>query len=388
MKLEVEILRDLVAIPSVSWMSNQPVIDYAMKRLDPKAWKIRLYPYRDRAGISKNNLVAITKSQGGSKPELALVCHTDTVPFDPAWKEAINPKVRNGKLYGRGSCDVKGFLACVLASVSRLDVRRLSKPLALVLTADEEVGCVGAKYLARKKALMARHTIIGEPTGLRPVRAGKGYALAEILVRGKEAHSAFPSEGRSAIYDAARVVAGLERIAKRLTARKNPSFNPPFTTLNAGVIQGGTAKNIVPGECRITVEWRPISGQDPQWAAELIREELGRLARAYPGLDARLDVQRLDPPFDPSATTHLAILLESLTHRRSTTVSFGTEAAHFDALTSEVVVFGPGDMAVAHKTGEFVETSALSQCTAHLRAIIKKLCANESQNCNGADIGN
>ena len=372
MKLEVEILRDLVAIPSVSWMSNQPVIDYAMKRLDPKAWKIRLYPYRDRAGISKNNLVAITKSQGGSKPELALVCHTDTVPFDPAWKEAVSPKVRNGKLYGRGSCDVKGFLACVLASISRLDVRRLSKPLTLALTADEEVGCVGAKYLARKKALMARYTIIGEPTGLRPVRAGKGYALAEIVVRGKEAHSAFPSAGRSAIYDSARVVAGLERIAKKLEVRKNPSFDPPFTTLNAGVIQGGTAKNIVPGECRITVEWRPVPGQDPQWAAELIREELGRLARAHPGLDARLDVQRLDPPFNPSATAHLAILLESLTHRRSTTVSFGTEAAHLQglksegALTPEVVVFGPGNMTVAHKTGEFVQTSALGHCTAHL----------------------
>jgi acetylornithine deacetylase len=386
-KPEVEILRDLVAIPSVSWMSNQPVIDYVLKRLDPGAWKIQLYPYCDGAGISKNNLVATSKPQGRSKPELALVCHTDTVPFDPVWKEAVNPRIRNGKLYGRGSSDVKGFLACVLASVGRLDIHRLSKPLALVLTADEEVGCVGAKYLARKKAVYARHTIIGEPTGLRPVRAGKGYALGEIVVRGKEAHSAFPKEGRSAIYDAARVLGGLERIAKKLATRKNRSFDPPFTTLNAGVIQGGSAKNIVPGECRITVEWRPIPEQDPEWVAELIREELARLARAYPGLDARLDIQRLDPPFNPAATDLLATLLESLTRRRSTTVSFGTEAAHFDALTSEAVVFGPGDMTVAHKTGEFVETAVLSECTRYLRAVIQKLCANESQNCNASDIG-
>jgi acetylornithine deacetylase len=118
MKPEVEILRDLVAIPSVSSMSNQPVIDFVLKRLDSGAWKIKLYPYRDGGGTAKNNLVAITKSQGGSQPELALVCHTDTVPFDPAWKEAVNPRIRNGKLYGRGSCDVKGFLACVLASLS------------------------------------------------------------------------------------------------------------------------------------------------------------------------------------------------------------------------------------------------------------------------------
>ena len=377
MKPEVEILRDLVAIPSVSWMSNQPVIDYVLKRLDRGAWNIKLYPYRDGAGAAKNNLVATTKSQGDSKLELALVCHTDTVPFDPAWREAVNPRVRNGKLYGRGSCDVKGFLACVLASLSQMDVRRLSKPLALVLTADEEVGCVGAKYLAWRKAFRARYTIIGEPTGLRPVRAGKGYALAEIVVRGQEAHSAFPSEGRSAIYDAARVVAALEQIAKKLAARKNRSFDPPFTTLNVGLIQGGSAKNIVPGECRITVEWRPIPGQDPGWAAGLIRGELTHLARVHPGLDARLDVQRIDQPFDPAVTDRLASLLESLTHCQSTTVSFGTEAAHFTALTSEAVVFGPGNMTVAHKTGEYVQMQELSKCTAYLGAVIKKLCANE-----------
>ena len=206
-------------------------------------------------------------------------------------------------------------------------------------------------------------------------------------MRGREAHSAFPAKGRSAIYDSARVIAGLERIAKKLAARKNHSFDPPFTTLNVGLIQGGSAKNIVPGECRITVEWRPIPGQDPQWAAELIREDLVRLARKYPGLDARLDVKRLDPPFDPSAIQHLAKLLESLTRRRSTTVSFGTEAAHLTALTSEAVVFGPGNMTVAHKTGEFVSTTELSECAALLRAVIEKLCVIKSQNCNASAIG-
>ena len=134
--------------------------------------------------------------------------------------------------------------------------------------------------------------VIGEPTGLRPVCAGKGYALAEIVVRGKEAHSAFPSHGRSAIYDAARVVTALERVAKKLETRKNRAFDPPFTTLNVGLIQGGTAKNIVAGECRITVEWRPIPGQPGDWAAELIREVLAGLP-----VDATLDVKRLDPGF-------------------------------------------------------------------------------------------
>ena len=371
MKPAVDILTDLVAIPSVSSMSNRPVIDYALRTLDPRRWKTRLHPYSDAAGVAKFNLVART---GREPAELALVCHTDTVPFASDWKEAVSPRVRGGKLYGRGSCDVKGFLACVLTCLSELDVARLSKPLALVLTADEEVGCVGAKLLARKKAVRARYMIIGEPTGLRPVRAGKGYALAEIIVRGKEAHSAFPGQGRSAIYDAARVVERIERVARKLASRKNPDFDPPFTTLNVGLIQGGTAKNIVAGECRITVEWRPIPGQDPSFAADLIREELARLARGTPGFQAKLHVKRLDPPFVPAPSDRLAKLLETLTQRRRATVSFGTEAAHLSSLTSEAIVFGPGNMTTAHKTGEFVRVADLGRCVRHLKAVIQSLC--------------
>ncbi len=369
-KTAVDILRRLVAIPSVSSLPNQEMIDYAAKRL--KGWDIAFYPYRDAAWVDKMNLVAQCGPPGTA--ELALVCHTDTVPFDLAWKGALDSAVRGGKLYGCGSCDVKGFLACVLAAVSQIDVRRLSKPLALVLTADEEVGCVGAKFLAEKKAVRARYTIIGEPTGLRPVRAGKGYALAEIVVRGKEAHSAFPSRGRSAIYDAASVVARLERVAKKLETRKDRSFDPPFTTLNVGLIQGGTAKNIVPGECRITVEWRPIPGQDPEWTANLIRDELTRLA-----VDAQLDVKRLDPPFEPAETHDLSRLLESLSGRKPASVSFGSEAVHLRSGSEETIVFGPGDMTVAHKTGEFVPIAELNECVDYLKAAIERLCGAEKR---------
>ncbi len=373
MKSEIDFLLDLVAIPSVSSMSNRPVIDYALQQLDPSAWKTALHPYRDAAGFEKVNLVAVTKNGGAA--ELALICHTDTVPFEPAWQEAVNPRVRNGRLYGRGSCDVKGFLACILAAVSNIDIGRLSKPLAILLTSDEEVGCVGAKYIASRDAIRARYAIVGEPTGLRPVRAGKGYALAEIVVRGKEAHSAFPARGRSAIYDAARVVTRLEHVAKRLAARKNTDFDPPYTTVNVGLIQGGTAKNIVPGECRITVEWRPIPGQDAAWAAELIQQELARLHRRNPGFHAKLDVKRMDPAFHSAATSELAALVGSLMRRQSTTVAFGTEAAHLRSLTSETIVFGPGNMETAHRTGEFVPTAELSKCVELLKAVITRLCA-------------
>jgi len=314
--------------------------------------------------VEKINLVARTKP---GVAELAFVCHTDTVPFDPAWREAVHPIIRGGKLYGRGSCDVKGFLACVLAAAGSVKVE---KPLAIVLTADEEIGCVGAKFLARKNVLRARHMVIGEPTGLHPVCAGKGYALAEIVVHGKEAHSAFPSRGKSAIFDAARVVTALERVAKKLERKKNRAFDPPFTTLNVGLIHGGTAKNIVAGECRITVEWRPVPGQPGDWAAELIREALAGLQ----GVDSKLDVKRMDPAFHPSATRNLAGLVESLSGRGATTVSFGTEAAHLSGMTSEAIVFGPGDMTVAHKSGEFVPVKDLNRCVGYLVELMKKLC--------------
>ncbi|HEV8042627.1 MAG TPA: acetylornithine deacetylase [Bryobacteraceae bacterium] len=373
MKSAVDHLLELVAIPSVSSMSNRPVIDYALGQLDASVWRIKVYPYGDAAGLEKVNLVATT---GPGVAELLLVCHTDTVPFDPAWPEAVHPQVRNGSLYGRGSCDVKGYLACVLAAVSGLNVHRLSKSLAILLTADEEIGCVGAKYIAGRNAIRARYAIIGEPTGLHPVRAGKGYALAEIVVGGKEAHSAFPDRGRSAIYDAARVVARLEQVAKKLAARKNADFDPPYTTLNVGLIRGGTAKNIVPGECRITVEWRPVPGDDPRRPAVLIQEELARLRHRYPGFHARIDLQRLDPAFDPSPTDDLAALVQLLARRRPATVAFGTEAAHLCTLTTETIVFGPGNMETAHRTGEFVPTAELNKCVAILKAVIEKTCGS------------
>ncbi len=374
MRTAPDILLDLVAIPSVSSMSNQPVIDYVLHYLDPIHWAVELHNYRDSCGNSKANLVATSRWPPSGAAELAFVCHTDTVPFEADWQAAVHPVIEGGRLYGRGSCDVKGFLACVLETLSHLDLARAKKPLALVLTADEEVGCVGAKHLAAKSAVRSRFMIIGEPTGLRPIRGGKGYALAEITVKGKEAHSAFPSQGHSAIVDAARVVLQLEGVATKLAEFTDPTFDPPFTTMNAGLIHGGTAKNIVPGECCITVEWRPVPGQNPALAAELIREQLSQLAQTTPGFEARLEVKRIDPPFEPSPTSQLAALLESVSGRPSATVSFGTEAAHFRNATSETVVFGPGDMTVAHKSGEFVPVTELNECVAHLRAVVSKLC--------------
>ena len=373
MRTAADLLLDLVAIPSVSAMSNQPLLDYVAGSLDARHWNIRTYPYTDASRTPKANLVARTQHASGLPAALAFVCHSDTVPFDAAWPEAVHPVLRDGRIYGRGSCDVKGFLACVLAAVRQIDPGRLTGALAVIVTADEEVGCVGAKRLAAERLVSARHVLIGEPTGLRPVRAGKGYGLGTITVRGKEAHSAFPAAGRSAIYDAARVLAALERVAAELELQRDPEFDPPFTTLNVGLIEGGTAKNIVPGECRLTVEWRPTPETDPNEVPERIGRELATLRQT--GVDAALHVQRMDLAFAPSRSHNLESLLIALTGHRATTIAFGSEAAHIQAMVEEVVVFGPGDMGTAHKTGEFVPVEELEKCVAVLRAVIERLCS-------------
>jgi len=205
-----ETLADLVRIDSVSARSNAEIIEYLEKRCAAMGFVTKRFPYTDEHGLEKINLVAVT----GNDIELALVGHTDTVPYDPNWPEATNLTEREGKLYGRGSCDTKGFIAAALTAVETIDRSQLKKSIALIFTADEEIGLLGAKHLAAAKAIHPRYSIVGEPTSLKPIRAGKGYSLAEVVVKGREAHSAYPELGASAIMRAARLIARLDAIAE------------------------------------------------------------------------------------------------------------------------------------------------------------------------------
>lgn len=200
----VEHLSNLIRIPSNSAVSNRPVVEYAAEILHSLGWTTRALPYRDPQQIEKLNLIAAPPGQNISahNADLVLMCHTDTVPFAPEWERALDPFISDGHLHGCGACDVKGFLACILAAISTEP--RFIDDLRIVLTADEEIGCIGASHLLADNAVRPRRVIIGEPTQLHPARAGKGYCLAEVTVTGKEAHSAHPEQGVSAIYHAAR----------------------------------------------------------------------------------------------------------------------------------------------------------------------------------------
>jgi acetylornithine deacetylase len=372
-----EILAGLVAIDSTSARPNAELIKHVLPRVEALGFRARLLPYADERGVEKTQLVAVHPKtfEDGGEVELALVGHTDTVPFAPSWGEALKLTGREGKLYGRGACDTKGFIAAALAALEEVDLTRLARPVALALTADEEVGCLGAKRLAAARPFTARHAVVGEPTSLRPMRAGKGYCLAEVTVRGREGHSAYPALGASAITRAARLVTRIEAVAEELKALAHEAFDPPHTTVNVGLISGGTAKNVIAGECRFTLEWRPVPGQPPELVAEMVRREAEHLRASDEDFDCEVVVSRLDGGAETRADAPLVLALEELTGLQSGTISFGTEAPQLAELGADAVVFGPGDIRVAHRTGEFVPVAELRDCARILRRTIERFCA-------------
>ena len=378
-------LADLVAIDSVSSLSNREIISYLEKRCEDLGLATQRFPAIDENGVEKINLLAIDpnpskapsslRSAGALQIELALVGHTDTVPYDPNWKEALALTEREGKLFGRGACDTKAFIAAALTAVESLNLEKLTKPVALVFTSDEEIGCLGAKRLASTKPFSARYAIVGEPTSLQPMRGGKGYSLAQITVPGREAHSAYPQLGASAIFRAARLIERIEQIAEDLKSEAHADFDPPYTTLNVGVINGGSAKNIVPGECRFTLEWRTIPGQASDYVLNLVKSAAANLGEEDADFACAIDASRADDSFETPANSGLVDFLQETSGKSPGTVAFGTEAPSMIALGAEAVVFGPGDIRVAHRTGEFVPIEELNRSVEILRAAIEKFCA-------------
>jgi acetylornithine deacetylase len=377
-------LADLVAIDSVSARANAEIISYLEARCRARDLFIKKFPYVDDKGVEKVNLVAQTlvgdSSAGDSQAEaratveLALVGHTDTVPFDAGWTEALRLTEKDEKLFGRGACDTKAFIACALTAIEGIDLKEFKKPLALIFTADEEIGCVGAKRLADAAPFSARYAIVGEPTSLQPMRAGKGYCLAEITVQGREAHSAYPALGASAIFRAAQLIGRIEKIADELKRDSRAAFDPPWTTLNVGVIQGGSAKNIVAGECSFTLEWRTVPEQPSDHVLNLVAQAIADLKKSDADFVCDVKAARADESFETGADSPLVKFLAEASAKPPSTIAFGTEAPSMISLGADAVVFGPGDIRTAHRTGEFVPINELNQCVKILGKAIEHFC--------------
>jgi acetylornithine deacetylase len=370
----IETLSKLVQFNSVSANSNAEIISYLTERLEAKNFRVKHHIYVDNKGVEKINMVALY-GDDDSEIELALVGHTDTVPFKEDWNDALILTEKDNKLYGRGSCDTKGFIAAALTAVDFVDLSQLKKTLALIFTADEEIGCIGAKKLADAKPFKIKNAIVGEPTSLQPIRAGKGYCLGEIILHGKEGHSAYPMTGVNAIYCAARLINEIEKISDTILKEDvRTEFEPPYTTLNVGLIMGGTAKNIIAGECRFTIEWRPVPNQSATQVLSLIQHVGEKLKEVDGDFNFEIVPLRLDEGMSTPEVAELVKFLENETNKKSGTIAFGTEAPQMIELGANAVVLGPGDIRVAHRTGEFVPIDELKMCRRVLQKAIERFC--------------
>jgi acetylornithine deacetylase len=265
---------------------------------------------------------------------------------------------------------VKGFLASLLAAVSDMKPADFHRSVCMILTADEEVGCVGASKLIAAAAIAPKRVVVGEPTSLHPARAGKGYCLAEITVFGKEAHSAHPSEGASAIVRAARLILKIEEFTALVRNEQHNFFDPPFTTINVGTIQGGSAKNIIPGECQFLLEWRPIPGQDIRKVLFALEKAVEELRLHDPDFRHEIKILRQQQGFDAGADSYLVQSLEAIAGKPPIAIPFASEANLFSQLTKDIIVFGPGDMKTAHSSRECISTVELTECTLYIKRLI------------------
>jgi acetylornithine deacetylase len=368
----VEHLSQLIQIPSVSTMSNRAITNYASAVLTAQGWAVREATYTDERGVEKVNLIAAPPGQDvrDRMVDLAFLCHTDTVPYSEDWLEALQPGRRGPMLHGCGASDVKGFLACLLAAAESKDAQWIDG-LRILLSADEEVGCIGSKRLIATDCLKPRRVVVGEPTSLRVARAGKGYCLARVTIHGREAHSALPEQGVSAIYGAAHLVSAVEELSRQIAAERHDFFEPAFTTLNVGTIEGGSAKNIIPGRAELLLEWRPIPGLSADRIPSAIRAMLERLEAQYPGLSGSMSILREQAGFETAANSSLVTGLERVTGQPSTSIAFGSEASAWSAIAEEVVVFGPGDMRTAHSNRECVSIDELTTAVQAVRSMMQ-----------------
>ncbi|MEB5836860.1 acetylornithine deacetylase [Pantoea dispersa] len=376
------LLEHLVAFDTTSRESNLALIDFCWRYLSGLGVTCELMHNAER---SKANLYARLGPAGSGG--VMLSGHSDVVPVDgQTW--TVPPFAlteRDGKLYGRGTADMKGFLACMLAAVPHFLAQPLRQPLHLAISYDEEVGCLGVRSLV--KALAQRSDrpaicLIGEPTELRPVLGHKGKLAMRCEVQGAACHSAYAPQGVNAIEYAAKLIQRLTVIGERLATpeRQDARFDPPFTTVQTGVIHGGRALNIVPDACSFDFEVRTLPQEDAQQVAEELvayaQQTLEPQMRAVqPASAIRFSPLSAYPGLDTAAHSAAAQLIARLSGSDSFgTVAFGTEGGLFAAAGIPCVVCGPGSMEQGHKPDEFITLAQLDACDSLLRRLATWMC--------------
>ena len=376
-----EILGDLISFPTVSAESNLNLIEHCAERLSSIGADVTLT--NDDTGLKANLFATIGPRVDGG---IVLSGHTDVVPVEgqPWTCDPFRAEERDGLILGRGSCDMKGFLATALALAPRFAAANLSRPLHLAFTYDEETGCFGAPRLIKGIAdsgLKPRICIVGEPTEMRIIEGHKGTYEYTTEFTGLEGHASNPDAGINAVEFASRFISKLLETAEvmRHRAPADSRFDPPHTTLQCGVIHGGIARNVIPRHCALEWEMRPVNRADADLAKEILRDYVDRelLPRMH-AVDLKAgivthtigEIEGLEPMLDSEA---VALVSELTGANAAEVVAFGTEAGLFQAAGIHTVVCGPGSIAQAHKPDEFVSLEQLQQCATMIERLLPKL---------------
>jgi acetylornithine deacetylase len=376
----LSILRDLISFPTVSSESNIALIDYVCEFLADIGVQAKTILSEDGG---KANLYATIGP--ADRPGVLLSGHTDVVPTTGQdWKEdPFVMRVADGRAIGRGTADMKGFLACVLRAVTEPLIQRLQRPVHIAFSHDEEIGCVGVRRMLPEIARLAclpSTCIIGEPTGMSLVTAHKGKTMGSVRCHGVAGHSSDPDRGANAIMMASDVVQefGKLQAVLRQSDSRDAEFAVPFSTLHIGRIDGGTILNVIPATCRFDFEIRNIPEDDPEQILQRLRatsqQVAERYSSAYGTVSVDIDVSNSYPALEAGRGESHADLDGLVTRARPSKVSFGTEAGLFAGeLGVPAVVCGPGSVEQAHRPEEYIELAQLDACDAFLSRLIHRL---------------
>ena len=383
-------LAALVAEPSVSStkaefdQSNRRVIDLLAEWLEDLGFEIQIQAV-DEVNQKFNLIARFKQIHAPDNAGLVLSGHTDTVPYDAhLWdSDPLLLTEKDNQLYGLGTCDMKGFFALCLQALVDLDLNTLNQPLTLLATCDEESTMSGARILEQQ---FGQFAVIGEPTGLKPIRLHKGIMMEAIRVQGKAAHSSNPALGHNALEALHGVMTEILAFRQSLAERyQNPYFDVAIPTLNLGCLHAGDNPNRICSQGELQFDLRPIPGMDINALREEIRKRLLPLEKPYGVTFEFITLSDGIPPFETAADAKLVKLTESLTQTEAGAVCFATEGPFLQRLGMETVIMGPGSIDQAHQPNEFLALDQIKPGIAALQGLIHQLCIVERVESKKAD---